>query len=338
MYGPTETTVWSSVYRVEGGESTVPIGRPIANTRFYVLDARGEPLPVGLPGELCIGGPGVVRGYLRRPELTAARFPADPFTANAKRDVGERIYRTGDLVRYREDGVVEFLGRLDDQVKIRGHRIELGEIEAVLARHPLVSEVAVAVREDGPGDLRLVAGVVPKARTTPDLSALRLFLEERLPDFMVPGAIVAVDRLPRTPNGKLDRRALAKVEVTRQETSAAFVAPRTPIEDAVAGIWAKVLGIDRVGAHDNFFRLGGNSLATIQVASQIGQDFGVEIPIRVIFGAPTVAELATRVEQRLLDQAEGSRVAQLMREIEQLSDEAAGQLAAKELAVRRGQS
>ncbi|HEX5751790.1 MAG TPA: amino acid adenylation domain-containing protein, partial [Archangium sp.] len=295
-YGPTETTVgvvthrvpWSQDERLSAG---VPLGRPLPDTELYVLDAHLQPVPVGVPGELYIGGRGVGRGYLGRPELTAERFIPDPFSAVP----GARLYRTGDRARHLKDGTLEFLGRVDFQLKIRGFRIELGEIEAVLRRHPAVREALVVAREDAPGDRRLVAYVVPGAGGTLDASALRHHLAERLPEYMVPSALVPLEALPLTPNGKVDRQALPVPDATPGHERA-FVAPRTPTEELLAGIWRELLGSERISLHDNFFELGGHSLLATQATSRIRGAFQVELPVRAIFDAPTLAGLASRVD------------------------------------------
>ncbi|HSF40925.1 MAG TPA: amino acid adenylation domain-containing protein [Thermoanaerobaculia bacterium] len=288
VYGPTETTTFATWQRVEAvppGE-TVPIGRPLANGTLYVLAAELLQQPVGVPGELYLGGDGVAHGYHDRPELTAERFVPDPFDSIP----GGRLYRTGDLVRQQPDGAVEFLGRLDGQVKIRGFRIETGEIEAALLALPGVLEAAVMVREEAPGERRLVAYVA--GEVTAD--ALRAALRERLPDYMVPAAFVILETLPLNPNGKVDRKALPAPE--RQSAPEASRAPRTPVEEVVAGLWAELLGVERVGLDDDFFALGGHSLLAARVASRLRQVFDVELPVRDLFEAPTVAELAARVE------------------------------------------
>ena len=291
-YGPTESTTFASCHPVAGGElsGSVPIGRPIANTRTYVLDGRLEPVPVGLPGELYLGGAGLARGYLGRPGLTADRFAPDPFGP----EVGGRLYRTGDQVRWRADGLLEFLGRTDDQVKLRGHRVEPGEVEVALREHPAVRAAVVTAREDIPGEKRLVAYLVP-AGSMPGVSELQGFLRQRLPDFMVPSAFVALAELPLSPNGKVNRRALPAPDQARPGPEDAFVAPRNPVEELLANIYATVLGIERVGVHDDFFGLGGHSLLATKVISRILATLGVELPLRSIFEAPTVAALAGRV-------------------------------------------
>ncbi|WP_420130680.1 amino acid adenylation domain-containing protein [Longimicrobium sp.] len=288
LYGPTETTVWSAAARVPA-EGAIPLGEAIGNTTLYVLDPAGNPAPLGIPGELFIGGDGVTRGYLDRPGLTAERFVPDPFGA-----AGSRLYRTGDRVRRRTDGALEFLGRVDFQVKLRGFRIELGEIEGVLRAHPGVREAVALVRTEA-GDARLVAYTVPRAPDAPPASTeLRAFLRERLPDYMVPSAFVALDAFPLTPAGKLDRRALPAPDA--REEARVFVPPRTPREEAVAEIWREVLRRERVGAEDDFFELGGHSLLATQVLSRVRRELGVELPLRAMFEAPTVRALAERLD------------------------------------------
>ena len=256
LYGPTETTVWSTVWQVPDEFKTIAIGHPIANTRVYVLDQRLQPVPVGVPGELHIGGVSLARGYLGRPDLTNEKFISDPFSAEA----GARMYKTGDLVRWLPDGNIEYLGRLDHQVKVRGFRIELGEIEAVLREHPAVRETVVVARKDASGEKSLVAYLVPHAMQQPTLGDLRAHVRQKLPNYMVPSAFVLLESLPITPNGKVDRRALPSPEERRLQTAHEYEAPRTPLQRDLAAIWAEVLRLDRVGIHDNFFELGGHSL------------------------------------------------------------------------------
>ncbi|HET7231440.1 MAG TPA: amino acid adenylation domain-containing protein, partial [Longimicrobium sp.] len=289
-YGPTEATVWCTLEEVEEvaeDAPTVLIGLPVPNARAYVLDPAGEPLPVGVPGELCIGGDGVVRGYLGRPGLTAERFVPDPFAA----EPGGRMYRTGDRVRWRAEGKLEFMGRLDDQVKIRGFRIEPGEVEAAMAAYPGVREARVMMREDQPGDKRLVAYVVGDV----EADGLRAHLRQSLPEYMVPQAIVTLDRLPLNANGKVDRKALPVPELASPEE--AYVAPRTPVEEVLAGIWAEVLRLERVGAEDSFFDLGGHSLLGTRVAARVRAVFGVELPLRAVFERPVLSALAAEIER-----------------------------------------
>lgn len=304
MYGPTETTIWSSTETAGAGESVVNIGRPIANTQMYVLDEHLEPVPVGVPGELYIGGDGVTRGYWQRPELTAERFPADPFVKpDCAAPAGARMYRTGDLARWRADGRIDFLGRADFQVKIRGYRIELGEIEAVLEGQPGVRQAVVAAREDNPGDVRLVAYL----RTDPGVSteALREVLASRLPEHMVPAHFVTVDEFPLTPNRKVDRKALPAPSVnTQRAATEAYVAPENEVEKTIADIWVKVLGVPRVGAKDSFFALGGHSLLAVQAHREIRQALGnTKLSITDIFRFPTLEALARHLDDRPGDTA-----------------------------------
>ena len=293
LYGPTEVAIDAACWTCTRDETqrTVPIGRPIANTEIYLLDAHGQPVPIGVPGELHIGGAGLARGYLNQPELTAEKFIPHPFQAAA----GARLYKTGDLARYRADGALEFLGRADTQVKLRGFRIELGEIETALAAHQAVREAVVAVREDAPGDQRLVAYVVPAGAETPTPAALRAFLQATLPDYMLPSAVVTLPALPLTPSGKVDRRALPAPDLGEPEGGASL-APRTPVEEVLAGIWADVLGRERVGVADNFFELGGHSLLATRVMARVCDLFQVEMPLRRLFETPTVAGLAKGIE------------------------------------------
>ncbi|SMF97571.1 amino acid adenylation domain-containing protein/thioester reductase domain-containing protein [Methylomagnum ishizawai] len=290
-YGPTEATVWCSAHEIPPViQGAVPIGGPIANTRLHILDARLNPVPVGVPGELYIGGAGVARGYHAHPGATAERFLPDPH-APAQ---GARLYRSGDLARFRADGAVEFLGRADHQVKIRGLRIEPGEIEARLLGHPAVKAAAVVAREDQPGHPRLVAYVVPDRADAPE-AELRRFLKACLPEHMVPGAFVILECLPSTPNGKLDRSALPAPG--GNATVAPPVAPRDPWERQLAGLWREVLGGGPIGIHDNFFDLGGHSLAAMRLVARLRERLGIALPVARLFEAPTVAELAAWLRQ-----------------------------------------
>jgi amino acid adenylation domain-containing protein len=287
-YGPTESTVCATVYECPNGSRKLPIGRPIINTQVYILDPHLQPVPVGVPGELYIGGAGLARGYLNRPELTSEKFICNPFSD----EPGARLYKTGDLGRYLSDGNIEFLGRLDDQVKIRGFRIELGEIETVLGQHPAVNEAVVVVREDVPGNKRLVAYVVLNASSAPSMQELlHHFLKQQLPEYMVPSALVLLEALPLTPNGKIDRRTLPAPDMARPEWSGALVSPRTPVEKQLAGIWADVLGLQQVGIHDNFFEVGGDSILSIQIIARANQA-GLKLTPKHLFQHQTIAELA----------------------------------------------
>ncbi|MEW5930744.1 MAG: amino acid adenylation domain-containing protein, partial [Gemmatimonadota bacterium] len=291
LYGPTEATVLASSWRApaEGAIEGHRIGAPLGNVRLYVCDAQGGAQPVGVPGELRIGGAQTARGYLGRPELTAAQFVPDPFAA----EPGARAYRSGDRVRWLPTGELEFLGRTDAQVKIRGFRIEPGEVEAALERHPAVREAVAVVREDAPGERRLAAYVAAAPGETADAAELRAHLRRRLPEYMVPSAVVVLDALPLTPTGKLDRRALPAPEGA---AGGEYVAPRTPAEEVLAAIWTEVLRAERVGVHDDFFALGGHSLLATRVATRVQEALGVEMPLRALFEAPTVAALAERLE------------------------------------------
>ena len=287
VYGPTETTVWSAALQLGPGEGTVPVGSPLANTTFYLLGPYGEPVPLGVMGELAIGGDGLARGYRRRPDLTAERFVPDPFGAP-----GARLYRTGDLARRLPDGTLELLGRIDHQVKVRGFRIEPGEIEAVLLEQPGIREAVVVAREDRPGDRRLVAYVAGDAVES---SVLRERLGRRLPAVMVPAAFVALGSLPKNPNGKIDRRALPAPEEPGSPNPGAV--PRDPLEEVIADLWAELLGRPRVGVDESFFALGGNSLLATRLVSRLREVFGIELRVRALFEGPTVAELARRVRE-----------------------------------------
>ena len=295
-YGPTENTTFTCCYRIprqlDDNLSSIPIGKPIGNTEVHILDSHLNPVPIGVPGELHIGGDGLARGYLNRPELTAEKFIANPFSNEPE----ARLYKTGDLARYMADGSIEFLGRIDSQVKIRGYRIELGEIESVLAQYPAIQQALVLAREDSPGDKRLVAYVVAAAGCVPSVDTLRSFLQQKLPDYMVPSAFVFLDSLPLTPNGKLDRKALPVPDQSRPALEDAFAAPRTPVEEILANIWSEVLKLDKVGIHDNFFHLGGHSLLATQVVSRIHGRFGFDLPLREVFAAPTIAALALKIQ------------------------------------------
>jgi non-ribosomal peptide synthetase component F/acyl carrier protein len=296
LYGPTEDTTYSTCAVVERNNSgPPPIGRPVADTQIYLLDAGLRPVPVGVAGELYLGGEGLARGYLRRPALTAERFVPNPFADRH----GARIYRTGDLARYLPDGQLEYLGRADHQVKIRGFRIELGEIEAALAEHAEVQDAVVVARRSDEGELNLVAYVVARPGTAPVASELRRHLKDPLPDYMIPAAFVILDRLPLTPNGKVDRRALPAPEQTQAASESAYLAPRTPVEEVLADIWSRLLGVGPVGVNDDFFELGGHSLLATRVVSQVRERFGVELPLRRLFETPTVARLAERLEPAL---------------------------------------
>ncbi|MFB2839283.1 amino acid adenylation domain-containing protein, partial [Floridanema evergladense] len=295
-YGPTENTVVTTsglvVPKAEEFSASPSIGRPIANTQVYILDSYLQPVPVGVPGELHIGGAGLARGYLNRKELTQEKFIPHPFDNN------ERVYKTGDLARYLPDGNIEYLGRIDNQVKIRGFRIELGEIEALLSQCPQVQAAVVIAREDIPGDKRLVAYIVPLPDTALTVSELREFLKAQVPEYMIPSAFVILESLPLTPNGKVDRRALPKPDF-HSEQKDKYAAPRNSVEEILTQIWAEVLNLNSVGIYDNFFELGGYSLLAIQLVSRIRSQLQVEVPLQSLFAAPTVADLATIIAATL---------------------------------------
>ncbi|HXF10664.1 MAG TPA: amino acid adenylation domain-containing protein, partial [Desulfuromonadaceae bacterium] len=300
LYGPSETTTYSTyALRQRGGRAT--IGKPLGNTQVYLVDKNLRPVPIGVPGEIYIGGEGVARGYLHRPDLTGERFIADPFNGVA----GARMYKTGDVARWLADGNIEYLGRGDRQVKIRGFRIELDEVESALSQHPSVRECVVLAREDIPGEKRLAAYLVPHPDKAVGIVELRRFLGGSLPEYMVPSAFVMLDAMPLTPNGKINKRALPAPAATREETTEVFADATTPTEEAVATIWRDVLRIEKIGVHDNFFELGGHSLLVTQVMSRVQQTFQVEMTMRQFFDAPTIASLAAAIEEAIVDQVSG---------------------------------
>ena len=312
-YGPTETVVGCCVYEVLAGEvkpGAMPIGRPVANTRLYVLGRSGEPVPAGVIGELYIGGLQVGRGYLKQAALTGERFVPDSLSGES----GERLYRTGDLVRRLADGQLEFIGRMDQQVKLRGYRIELGEIESVLAQHPQVSDCVAILRADTHGDPRLAAYLV--AEPQPSHSDLQHFLQERLPDYMVPSVFVFMDELPLTSNGKVDRKALPAPDGSRPELQDSFVAPTNPLEEDLAKMWKELLGVERIGINDNFLELGGHSLMVMQIVSRVRADYGLEIPLPEIFRTPTIKRLAAMIEETFLASPEANNISEMLAQVE----------------------
>ncbi|MFQ5853348.1 MAG: amino acid adenylation domain-containing protein, partial [Candidatus Binatia bacterium] len=330
MYGITETTVHVTYYPItetdaQSGLGSV-IGQPIPDLELYVLDQHRMPVPIGVPGELHVGGPGVARGYLNRPELTAERFITNPFGHRK----ATKLYRSGDLVRYLDNGDIEYLSRIDAQIKIRGFRVEPAEIEANLKQHPAISEAVVIAREDVPGDKRLVAYFVSKQELQPTVTDLRNFLKQKLPDYMMPSVFVPLVVLPLTPNGKVDRRTLPTPDQTRPDLEKAFVAPRTPVEEVLAGIWREILGLEQVGIYDNFFHLGGHSLLATRVISRVFSTFQVELPLRTLFEKPTVEELAEVITQNQAKKAGQEDLARMLAEIEPLSEEEAQKLLASE--------
>jgi len=300
-YGPTEATIAVTYWKCqrEDYRTIVPIGRPISNTQVYLLDARLQPVPIGVPGEIHIGGATLARGYLNQPELTSERFIDNPFRTSGV--TSTRLYKTGDRARYLPDGTIEFLGRLDDQVKIRGIRIELGEIEMALKQHPKVQQVVVMDLEDESVDKRLVAYLVTEDGVTFDTDEFRQFLQQTLPAYMIPSAFVKLHALPLTANGKIDRRALPKPKVSDMQAAATYLAPRTPLEQQLACIWAQILKLDQVGIRDNFFEIGGHSLLATQVVARIRDVIQVDLPLRQLFETPTVEAIALNITQQQLD-------------------------------------
>jgi acyl carrier protein len=297
MYGPTETTVWSTVYRLkEPVGKTIPIGKPIANTQIYILDSYRQLVPVGIPGELCIGGDGVTEGYYNRPELTAEKFIENPFS----NEENSKLYRTGDLAYYRKDGTIEFLGRQDHQVKIRGYRIELGEIETALSSHEAIREAVVIAREDTPGDVRLVAYVIPQKDSLTDTEELRNYIKGKLPEYMVPSQYLSVESFPLTPNGKIDRKAFpVPSEFNFDTVKKEVVLPTNEMEDRIARVWQDLLKIPKVGINDNFFDIGGHSLLAVQLHSRLKQLIDTELTLIDIFTYPTIKSLEEFVNKRI---------------------------------------
>jgi acyl-coenzyme A synthetase/AMP-(fatty) acid ligase/acyl carrier protein len=331
-YGPTENTTFSCCHVMERGVGaeitgeTVPIGRAVANTQVYVVDDAMKVVPVGVSGELLLGGEGLARGYLQQPEMTAASFIPDSISS----ETGTRLYRTGDVVRYRSNGQLEFIGRRDKQVKVRGFRIELGEVELVLAGHPAVKQCSVVARGGDDDGKRLIGYVVWREGESVSVSKLREYLSERLPEYMIPGQVVELEELPLNANGKVDRRALPlPEEVGVQGTE--YKAPRTPVQEILASIWADVLGVERVGINDNFFELGGHSLLALKIISRVQEAFKLKLQLRMLFERPTIAGLAETITPLQSDgkevEGEGSRSAppdkeeELLTRIDQLSDQ-----------------
>ena len=320
LYGPTETTLWSTVEPVQRGRRAT-VGRAVANARLYVVDAWMQPVPVGVTGELYIGGAGVARGYVGAPALTAARFVPDPWSG----DVGARFYRTGDLVRWRADGRLEYQGRADQQVKIRGHRIEPVEIEEVLNEHELVRASVVVARDGGPGlGQLLVAYFVPARANEENLSrVLRQHLQERLPDYLVPNTFVELAELPRTSSGKIDRRALPEPQSYAAETGTNYEAPQTPVEEVLCCMWAEVLQLEQVGINDNFFELGGHSLLATRLLARVQNAFEVRLLLRSVFEAPTVLGMAECLFNAAGAPLRVEKMAQVLLQLSQMSDEEA---------------
>ena len=286
LYGPTETTIWSTVSKVSSGSATPGLGSTIANTKLHLLDANLQPVPIGVHGDLYISGTGLAEGYWKSPELTREKFPPNPFQP------GARMYKTGDRARWLADGTIEYLGRLDNQAKIRGFRVELGEIETILGRHGAVSQCVVTARENRPGDKVLVAYFVSQDESAPDVADMREYMRNELPDYMIPSAFVCMDKLPLTPNGKIDRNALPAPEERPIEIRDDFAAPRDALEQGLARAWSNVLRVKRVGLRDNFFDLGGNSMAAVQLISEVQKLTGRTLPLATLFQASTVEAFA----------------------------------------------
>jgi amino acid adenylation domain-containing protein len=325
-YGPTETTVTATTQEIKApegplaGPARVPIGRPLPGRKACILDRYGNQVPMGATGELHLGGIGIARGYLGRPDRTAESFIPDAFGATP----GARLYRTGDLARYGPDGSIEVLGRIDHQVKIRGFRIELGEIEAALARNPDIKDAVVDVRQDATGDPQMVGYVVARRPGVPSKAELKRFLKKHLPDYMIPSIWVPLEALPMASSGKVDRKSLPPPESVPTEPAEGHAGPRTATEEELAGMWAEVFGIERVGIHDNFFDLGGHSLKATQLISRIREAFVVELPLRSLFDSPTVAGLAALVEERLIAEESDEELNRMLAELEGAEDEDAG--------------
>lgn len=328
MYGPTETTIWSTVHPIEKGVTRVAIGRPIANTTVYILDAWLRPVPRGVAGELYIGGDGVARGYHQRPELTRERFIPDPFRP------GERIYRTGDLARYAADGTLEFLGRADFQVKVRGHRIELGEIETALARHDDIQQAVVTAREDVPGDVRLVAYLIATAPGEGLERSLRKHIAATLPGPMHPSHYVFVDAFPLTPNAKVDRKALPPPGGQVDASQSAAVEPHTDTERQLVALWCEVLNVDRVSVTEDFFALGGHSLIAMKIITRLREQFSVDVPLKMLFEAPTVAGMAALLDGMRIESADSTAVDAALDQLATLSDEEVNRLLAEPTVTR----
>jgi len=301
-YGPTESTTFACCYAIDHllpeDVRSIPIGHPISNTQVYVLDKNLQPVPIGIPGELYIGGPGLARGYLRRPDITAERFLPHPFS----KKIGARLYKTGDLVRYRADSTIEFLGRLDAQVKIRGFRIELGEIDAVVAQHPNTKECATILYKDASGEKRLVTYLVAHEQTEDIVQNINRYLKELLPEYMLPSAVLCIPTLPLTPNGKFDWRSLPPPDRQSMAVRETSVSPRNALETSLAKIWSEVMDIESIGIHDNFFDLGGHSLMATRVITRMSRIFHIPFSIQILFEAPTIAKLSLVVLEQIIAQ------------------------------------
>jgi amino acid adenylation domain-containing protein len=319
LYGPTEASVDVTSWRCEPGKEgeVVPIGRPIANTRIYIVDEEGELVGAGVRGEIQIGGEGVGRGYHGRAELTAERFVPDVYS----KERGGRLYKTGDIGRWREDGRIEYVGRKDQQVKVRGHRVEMGEIEAAIMQDARIKHCVAIVREDKRADRRIVAYLECSEGAAIEIEELRKKLKAELPEYMLPASFVVLERWPLTPNGKLDRKSLPAPEQTRGELEVVYVEPRTPTEELIAEIWSQVLGVERVGIHDNFFDLGGHSLLATQMVSRIRDAFQVDLRVRSVFEGPTVAQLVQTIVSYEIKPGRTDKIATALKMVKSLSGE-----------------
>ena len=320
-YGPTEATVSATLCVLSAADAAgrnVPIGRPIQNMEAYVLDAYLQPVPTGMPGELYIGGVGLARGYCKRPELQATQFMPHPFCDTPE----TRLYKTGDLVRWRPDGYLEFLGRRDSQVKIRGFRIEIGEIEATLQRHPAVRQALVMVQQDTPGNPRLLAYLIAHRCPQPASSAMRHFVQQTLPAYMIPAAFVWLEAFPLLPNGKVDYHGLPAPDLTAVESEQAFVAPKTIVEEMLARLWQALLGVQHVGSHDNFFALGGHSLVAAQLTAHLSALLQVALPLRQIFQTPTLTALAQAVLAHESRPGQTEKIARILKHLADMPDAA----------------
>jgi acyl carrier protein len=331
-YGPTETTITAMTHEISrnlahaAAGTSIPVGKPLAERRAFILNRAMRPVPPGVPGELYLGGLGLALGYLNRPDLSAEKFIPDLFSSTP----GARLYRTGDLARHLADGTIEFIGRADCQVKVRGFRIEPGEIEAVLAHHPSVAEAAVVLREDNSGDRRLAAYLVPRKGEVIAIQELRALLHASLPSYMVPAAFGVLERIPLTPGGKIDRRALPAPDWGDRAVEKSFVAPRTPLEEELAVMLQEILGVQRVGVYDSFFDLGGHSLMATQFIALVRERFRVDLPIRSVFESPTIEGLSAALSRELAMQREQHEVTKLLEELESLGDEDARELLVRE--------
>ncbi|NJN82609.1 MAG: amino acid adenylation domain-containing protein, partial [Caldilineaceae bacterium] len=328
LYGPTECTIWSTLHRVDSDDKQPPIGKPIANTQVYILDRSLRRSPIGVPGELYIGGAGLALGYLNQPELTAARFVEVQIAPEEGTTSSGRLYRTGDLARYRPDGAIEYLGRTDQQVKIRGHRIEPAEIETALARHPSVREAVVVAREDSPGDKVLVAYIVFRAQQMISSAELREALRGHLPLFMIPTEFVPLEAFPLTPNGKVDRRALPAANASRSALLPEFEPPATEIEIQLALIWCELLQKEQVGRYDDIFDLGGHSLMLTRLAARIQERLGVRVALVDLFDHSTIEGMAGLIQAQPQEHANDKYVDEVLEDLAALSDEEIAQLLA----------